>query len=720
MAGKRQRANPSAIRAQIDAIEKPVSGMPAAAGPMRRLITCVLANALTVVLLSASFAPHNAWWLAYVALVPWALALGGTRDGWRAIGRRTSEIFKRNQPVGLILKLVTAVVRVIVSPGVLFWGLNLYWLSWVTGIGYAALVFYLWLYWLVATFILRAAMRRGWPAWLVLPITWVALEYLRAYLISGFPWFYLAHSQYQQARLIQIADLTGQYGVSFFVAMVNGLVVDLVLRLRRAARSGPAADSGQPPAAAGKGIMPGRLYLGFGLTIVTAGALLGYGTWRLGQDTTSPGPVIGLVQEAFPIALGRPTDEKKVMRAHIETSRLLAGAGCDVVIWPETMLPRYVNAEALAIDPEKMSRDELRALAYRVFGPGASRRYAEDKAEFARQGKAGDFDAVWDKTLRDALDGTLRDKPSEPPKDYWVLEARLYDRSYLPARCYAQDMARLSRELACPVLAGDNTLHRNPSPIDAADQWVVCNSSLAFDGDEAASFEYDKVHLVPFSEYVPYKRTWPWMYRLLRTPVPDVMDQLEPGTKFNSYELKRGGTTWRVATPICYEGVFDRVCRQMVVRDGKKAVDVLANMSNDGWFVWPENFWLTRLLGKNGVASTEQSQHLAQYCFRAVECRVPVVRAVNTGISASIDSNGRLVAVMSYNGRREMVAGAMLLKDKAAATKDHVAGPQILVDSRVSVYSLAGDIFALAVSAAAAAMCIGLALRRPGAEKRDT
>jgi len=67
-----------------------------------------------------------------------------------------------------------------------------------------------------------------------------------------------------------------------------------------------------------------------------------------------------------------------------------------------------------------------------------------------------------------------------------------------------------------------------------------------------------------------------------------------------------------------------------------------------------------------------------------------------------------------------MIAGAMLLKDKAAATKDLATGPQILVDSRVSVYSLVGDVFAIAVSAAAAIMCIGMILRRPRAEKRDT
>ena len=54
------------------------------------------------------------------------------------------------------------------------------------------------------------------------------LEYVRAYFLTGFPWYYLAHSQFRHLYLIQIADFTGSLGISFLIAVVNAMVVDLL------------------------------------------------------------------------------------------------------------------------------------------------------------------------------------------------------------------------------------------------------------------------------------------------------------------------------------------------------------------------------------------------------------------------------------------------------------------------------------------------------------
>jgi apolipoprotein N-acyltransferase len=232
-----------------------------------------------------------------------------------------------------------------------------------------------------------------------------------------------------------------------------------------------------------------------------------------------------------------------------------------------------------------------------------------------------------------------------------------------------------------------------------------------FDNSDHDLLEYDKVHLVPFSEYVPFRHEWPWLHQTLRSFVPDVMTQLEPGADFRIFRLTRDGKSWGVAAPICFEGTFDRVCRKMVVQNGKKVADILANLSNDGWFVWK---WF------DGRGSTEQSQHLAQYCFRAVENRVPVVRAVNTGISASVDSCGRILAVIEQNGRREMVAGTLLLTDRAKTPAEVQVGPQVLVDSRLTLYSLYGDVVPLAICVAAIGVFAGMALRRPRVAKKET
>ena len=156
----------------------------------------------------------------------------------------------------------------------------------------------------------------------------------------------------------------------------------------------------------------------------------------------------------------------------------------------------------------------------------------------------------------------------------------------------------------------------------------------------------------------------------------------------------------------------------MVMSEGKKTVDILANLSNDGWFVYRMGE------GSPYRGSTEQAQHLTAYVFRAIENRVPVVRAVNTGISASIDSNGRIVAELQQYGARTMQAGTLLLDGANRNGQEYRGGhgPKVLVDNRISVYSLTGDWFALAVGVAAVGLVLWLVWRRkqPDVDKRVT
>lgn len=569
----------------------------------RRRWGVALACGLSAVLLTVSFAPFDCWWAAYVALVPWTLALGSKRWRWAPLWATAA--------------------------GALFWAGNLYWLWWITLVGYSAMVVYLTVYWLAAAAVVRAAYRRNWPMWLALPVIWTGLEYARAHIISGFPWFFLAHSQYARTSLIQITDVTGQYGVSFFVGMVNGAVVDLLTfpLLRR--RGG------------GGAVRPSWHVLGGVAASAAVGVgMVAYGTWRMGQATTRPGPVVGIVQKAYPITLGRRefTDED-VLRSHLAASLAFLGAGCDLVIWPEAMLPDGLNEEFLGLDESLYSPDVQKAMA--------------------------------------------------------------------GLRGQARRVVRLSEQLGCPILAGGVTLHRNVDRVEGEDLWVERNSALWFDGLKPWSSEYyGKMHLVPFGEYVPFKRGWPALHRWLRGFVPDVMSQLDPGPVAMVFRLGRSGGDWTLAAPICYEGTFPDVCRRLVMRGGRKQVDILANLSNDGWFVWRWGEGPYR-------GSTEHVQHLTAYCFRAVECRTPVVRAVNTGISASIDSCGRIVALVGGK-RRAMVEGTLLLDGSGRQG----CGPKVLVDSRVTVYSRVGDVFASAVALAGAGMVAGMLLgRRPGAGK---
>lgn len=580
---------------------------------LRRRPSVCLPALLSTMLLTICFAPFDFWYVAYIALVPWLLSVtGGVSKRWTILCATLS--------------------------GTLFWAINLYWLWWITLVGYFAILAYLSVYWLVAAVVIRASARRNLPMWLVVPIVWVSLEYARAYVITGFPWLYLAHSQYAQTRLIQICDLTGQYGVSFFVAMVNGAVLDLLTaRLFVQSRSGPRLGA--------------QIVAGFAVASVTLAGLIGYGTYRLGQHSSRTiGPVVGIVQQAWPISLNRPSpDPQKVLASHLLASEKFISAGCDVVVWPETMLPTALNSDLLEMDVESLETSQIRPLAKRLLGD--IRQYSDQKLKT------------------------------------WVGNVLIPDRA-----ASAEKVGQMSRRLGCPILAGGTTLHVNDDPIDDGDRWVLRNSALWFDQSPRSNGLYSKIHLVPFSEAVPFKRSWTWFYRKLRIFVPDVMPQLEPGREYRSFEVARDGKRWRLATPICYEGTFARICRKMVVRDGRKVADVLVNLSNDGWFVPP---W-----GKAPRASIEHAQHLVQYCFRAVENRTPVIRAVNTGISASIDSDGRIMTEV-----REMVSGTILLNGARHNTHNTElrarSNVQLLVDERVSLYSLSGDVFAIAVTLAA-------------------
>lgn len=649
----RHTVNPAKVKAQFQALGDPSEAPAPSPRTGRRRALLALMPLLTAVLLGASFSPWDCWPLAYFALVPWVLTLAQTTH------RRWSLLWAT-------------------AGGAVFWTGMLYWLSWITPAGYAAAAGYLTVYWLVAAVLIRAALARRWPLTVALPLVWVSLEYARSLIITGFPWFNLAHSQYSQTSLIQIADLTGQYGVSFFVAMVNGAIVDL---LRDTVLAGPPrwipSRSGWRAAAA---------------CVAVGAALLVYGNFRMGQQTQSPGPVIGIVQEAIPISLGlKPLAEETVLQRHLDLARRFEGSRCDLVMMPETMLPTGLNPDFLARCSEEI---------------------LEIRRQESRLGVSGKSQESYLLRLREWLQ--------------WRQE-RLDE---------ANEVLRTAQQLGCSILGGGATCRASRQD---SNELLVSNSAVWFDADGHVRGDfYSKMHLVPFSEYVPFRDSWPWLHRLLRSAVPPVMDQLEPGAACVVYDLwpwhgapgphastrqaatataTTGAATlapatapapgpWRLATPICYEGTFDTVCRDLVWQRGRKAADILANLSNDGWFVWHDS------QGKPH-GSTEQSQHLAHYCFRAVETRVPVVRSVNTGISASIDSCGRIVAELDQYGVRTMVAGALLLDGRLGGPGDVQHGPQVLVDSRDTVYSRIGNAFAVAVCLAAAGMVGGLVWRRP-------
>ena len=132
---------------------------------------------------------------------------------------------------------------------------------------------------------------------------------------------------------------------------------------------------------------------------------------------------------------------------------------------------------------------------------------------------------------------------------------------------------------------------------------------------------YDKIHLVPFGEYVPFKDWLPWMSRF--APY-DYDYSIHSGE--GQPRLRLGNDRFGVL--ICYEDTDPYLGRQYVRRGtDEPTADFLLNISNDGWF----------------DGTSEHDEHLAICRFRAIECRRPVARAVNMGISAVVDGNGRVL-----------------------------------------------------------------------------
>jgi apolipoprotein N-acyltransferase len=102
-----------------------------------------------------------------------------------------------------------------------------------------------------------------------------------------------------------------------------------------------------------------------------------------------------------------------------------------------------------------------------------------------------------------------------------------------------------------------------------------------------------------------------------------------PSREATLFELQASdGRLVTVATPICFEGTSARVCRELLGTGGQRRADILIGVTNDGWFGrWP--------VGREA--------HLELTRWRCLEGWTPMVRVANTGISASIDTHGRVV-----------------------------------------------------------------------------
>jgi apolipoprotein N-acyltransferase len=338
--------------------------------------------------------------------------------------------------------------------------------------------------------------------WLLLsPALWVALELGKSRLLTGFPWENLGYSQYRFLPLIQIAEITGVYGISFVLVLVNALLFQLI----------PTAGSRSRPL-----VRTAPLLLAGGVIL----ALLGYGSWRLRTLEHLSGQFFKVAMIQGNISQDTkwdPVFQETTMKHYMRLTAKAAQDKPDLIVWPETATPFYFLVDV----------DNSRALIHEI----------QDLATPLLFGS--------------------------PAYDYQGGRLRFYNRAYL------------------------------------------------LNGLGQVTGYYDKVHLVPFGEYVPWKRVLFFVNRLVQA-AGDFASGGRPGVL--------SSPPARLGVLICYEAIFPELSRDLVAG----GANLLVNITNDAWF------------GR----SSAPYQHLSMAVLRTVENRVPMVRCANTGISAFIDARG--------------------------------------------------------------------------------
>lgn len=254
----------------------------------------------------------------------------------------------------------------------------------------------------------------------------------------------------------------------------------------------------------------------------------------------------------------------------------------------------------------------------------------------------------------------------------------------IPARAFRDDsVARVMQSLAmrsgATMIIGAGRLEVTP------DEMIRGNAAVHVDPERGVVDTYDKIHRVLFGEYVPFVKQLPFL---------SVFEFLGPsltkGSEPKAFEVAGAN----LLPIICFEDTVPYVNRNAVNAAATTAAagtnEILVNLTNDGWF----------------HGSSELNQHLITARFRSIETRTPMVRAVNTGISAVIDGNGVVrTPEMFFDATNTIEAERYEPAIESSMTDEHgryhkllnaVLVADVPLDPRGSFYLLVGDALAAA------------------------
>ncbi|MDE2126836.1 MAG: apolipoprotein N-acyltransferase [Armatimonadetes bacterium] len=425
------------------------------------------------------------------------------------------------------------------------------WIGWFAWLGLTAIEAVYYSAWAGAAWFAAQRLTGG-RRILTLAGMWVVMEWLRAQGALTMPWAQLSYSQFRFLPLIQIADFTGAYGISFLIVCFNtALVVGWLYRSRRSA------------------------WRHAWMAAAAAVVLSLYGLARMQVAEHGRSMVVAVMQGPPQVGDTTPTvDAQLQLISHLTQQAASARVRPALILWGESAAPD---------DP--------------VYNADMRR---------------------WFQNLADESDAAL------------CVGARI----------------------------------QNPLTLKSS------NGAVTFQPYHAPVERYNKMQLVPFGEYIPYRRLFPpWLSNSFRFFQHDVT----PGAAQKPMSIMLPAGPVEVGPFICYESMYPRYARRMT----QQGATMLITQSNDAWFQSRAAMW----------------QHVSAVVLRAVENRRWIARATSTGVTCIVDCDGRIV-------RRAPVGAPGWIEDRATLQQGK------------TIYTRFGNWFVLLCALLCAALLFAAASRR--------
>lgn len=459
-----------------------------------------------------SFPPANLYYLAWVALVPLILLINGRSMRFSFAAAFLAGLVANSGIFYWLYKMLLFNTGSVLQSAAATLALTVY-LSLYFGV-WAMLISYTKLNLSVFRFSVFAS------------CLWVALEYMRSYFLTGFPWALLGLSQAQCLPVCQISEFTGAYGVSFIIVFFSAGTAHFIKTTKK--------------------FIPYLLLVSALLIFFLFGKILQINSALEGNPYVTVGVVQGNIDQ---YKKWDANYENEIKTVYAGLTAELSRSNPDIIIWPETAVP-----------------------------------------------------------------------------------------GYLPVNMYLYEWVR-------GVVKQTKTYNLIGTPYNNGDKDYF-NAAVLFGPEGEILGVHKKTHLVPFGEYVPFRKALMPYFGILNT-----LGDFNRGVQFNVFPVK--SILW--AGTICSENFFGDTVRRFVLN----GAEVIVNQTNDAWF----------------FKSAAAEQHFMMNVFRAIENRRPVVVSGNTGVSGVVNPEGRVLK------RTELFERTAFISKISPAR-------------RLTFYTLFGDIFA--------------------------